>query len=667
MNCWNRRFQGSDDVEMGSKAERETSIWINTHLLVSENNVQQQKQQPWANRRNNTYNWIRGRIISTSNRNHTHNLVVRITDTCNDRLHYNKTISLPSHVINDHNNILVANVYGEDENDSNLPPNNLMYLTHLHEPALVECLQLRYNVDQIYTYTGPILLALNPFKPVQDLYSNEVMQYYYELGCSSSISAIKNSRQPHVFATADDAFRNMIRIIQDNNNQQLKQNRSQGDNCHVLSSPDQSILVSGESGAGKTVTTKYIMAYLASLSERDTASLTVKHTSSKANQKTTRGTSAKQQQQSIEQQVLQSNPILESFGNARTIRNDNSSRFGKFISLHFHQSTLLGATIRTYLLEKVRLVHQMPGERTFHVFYELLSGNDKRKFHLVSPSASSAKDFKMTSASNTFTRRDAVSDKETFHELKVAMDVVGFTVKEQSDIFAVVSAILHSSNFTFEERQQSHPQHQIRGPTTTNIVPCSSFVSAAALLGVDTERLKDALCTCTIVVAGKSITKTLSCEQAIKANESMMKALYGALFSFLVNRINQSICGTTANNSDITEQNDVAFWNHHDATKAAKINVLDIFGFESFDVNSLEQLCINYCNEALQQQFNRFVFKLEQHEYEREGIEWSFIEFPDNQDVVCIENPVCPFSPIYRLSIYLHVIFPHAAILMCHR
>jgi myosin-5 len=288
----------------------------------------------------------------------------------------------------------------------------------------------------------------------------------------------------------------------------------------------------------------------------------------------------------------------------------------------------------------------MPGERTFHVFHELLSSNDKRKFHLVSPSASSAKDFKMTSASNTFTRRDGVSDRETFQELKVAMEVVGFTVQEEHDIFAVVSAILHSSNFTFEEQ---HQQHQMRRSTTTttNVVPCSSFASTASLLGVDTDRLKDALCTCKIVVAGKSITKTLSCEQAIKANESMMKALYGALFSFLVNRINQSICGTTANNSSITEQNDV--WDHHDATKVAKINVLDIFGFESFDLNSLEQLCINYCNEALQQQFNRFVFKLEQQEYEREGIEWSFIGFPDNQDVVCTESP--DFSSILSSAV----------------
>jgi myosin-5 len=474
------------------------------------------------------------------------------------------------------------------------------------------------------------------------------MQNYYEWGCSfsSALTNRNNNRQPHVYATADDAFRNMLRIIQDNNNQQLKQNRSQGDSCTVLSSPDQSILVSGESGSGKTVTTKYIMAYLASLSERDAASMTVKNANSKATHSTIKGTNAKQQQQSIEQQVLQSNPILESFGNARTIRNDNSSRFGKFISLHFHQSTLLGATIRTYLLENVQLVHQMPGERTFHVFHEQLSSNDKRKFRLVSPSASSAKDFKMTSASNTFTRRDCVSDRETFQELKVAMEVVGFTVQEEHDIFAVVSAILHSSNFTFEEQ---HQQHQMRRSTTTttNVVPCSSFASTASLLGVDTDRLKDALCTCKIVVAGKSITKTLSCEQAIKANESMMKALYGALFSFLVNRINQSICGTTANNSSITEQNDV--WDHHDATKVAKINVLDIFGFESFDLNSLEQLCINYCNEALQQQFNRFVFKLEQQEYEREGIEWSFIGFPDNQDVVCTESP--DFSSILSSAV----------------
>ena len=250
-----------------------------------------------------------------------------------------------------------------------------------------------------------------------------------------------------MFVIADGAFRNMTQIIWENQQNQIHNNQY---STAKLVSPDQSILVSGESAAEKTVTTKFIIAYLASLTERSAAVSRCNTGKRNASADSPKSTTQNSDKSSIEQQVLQSNPILESFGNARTIRNDNSSRFGKLISINFSHSTLVGACIRTYLLEKVRLIHQQQGERTYHIFYELLSANvshEKEPLHLA---ALSPKHFKiMTACSNTFDRRDGVLDKESFQELKHAMNVVGFTKQEQTDIFSIAIAILHASNIVF--------------------------------------------------------------------------------------------------------------------------------------------------------------------------------------------------------------------------
>jgi myosin-5 len=455
------------------------------------------------------------------------------------------------------------------------PPQDLCSLAHLHEPAVVFCLQQRYEWDYIYTYTGKVLLALNPFRPLENVYSEDIMQKYWNQDFS------QGRPPPHIYAVAEDAYRSMMRTLQ------LGENKGE----------NQSILVSGESGAGKTVTTKIIMRYLATLSQRSDKAL-----------------GAKSSEVGIESQVLQSNPILESFGNARTIRNDNSSRFGKFIEIQFARSgCLVSASIETYLLEKVRLISQAPGERNYHLFYELLAGLPQKDRRDMKIGNVSARDFRMTAASGTFDRRDGVDDKQTYQELRSALDTVGFTKDEQKDLFSVACALLHTSNLTFKESAADASELDRSNP---------SLRSAVALFGVEADTLNDALCRCAIEVGGETLYKHLSIPRAEKAIEALIKATYGALFTYIVRRINSFI--TVQQNSGSGSK----------VRSTASIGVLDIFGFESFEVNSFEQLCINFCNEALQQQFNRYVFKLEQQEYKKEGIEWSFISFPDNQDVL---------------------------------
>lgn len=323
---------------------------------------------------------------------------------------------------------------------------DLIELTHLHEPAILHALRLRYDADIIYTSTGPIMIAVNPFKPM-DLYSDEMMNKYRiqgEQGPQNSPSSGENTSSkfvtpykkgqrkpqratsarlsPHVYQTADDAYRQMLRGIE--NSTLMAQQRSR--NGEEVGSPaNQSILVSGESGAGKTVTTKIVLNYFAMLSrkraEQDKRSTPVK---SPRHNKTDGNSDV-----SIEQQVLQSNPILEAFGNARTIRNDNSSRFGKYIDINFSRSgKLSGASIETYLLEKVRLIHPSMGERNYHVFYQFLeaaSARDRQDFFL---GGKTAQDFRLLSDSGTYDRRDGVSDEENHTEMLHAM--VSFPIED---------------------------------------------------------------------------------------------------------------------------------------------------------------------------------------------------------------------------------------------
>jgi myosin-5 len=572
------------------------------------------------------------------------------------------TVVLPSSALRD-GDIVMANEYQISESGSLSCPHDLISLSHLHEPAVVECLQRRYNEDIIYTATGPVLLALNPFQNIRGLYGESTMKRYWEKAEKGS----KDSLPPHVYAIADEAFRSMMRSLE----------QSLGEDTGI--SCDQSILVSGESGAGKTVTTKFVMKYLAALSQRAGSQPEEKRAYQKVADNKNKSTAAIKPNiaittkpsvpswvksskpsnldasaksrlsivgsssidsgdgfsnvtnltgagalNSIEAQVLQSNPILESFGNARTMRNDNSSRFGKFIEIQFTSAgRLVGAQIETYLLEKVRLVTQSPGERNYHIFYEMLSGGmsaDELQNYFIASTAR-ADDFKI-SASGTYDRRDGVSDKETYRALKAAMKTMKFSSEEQMDVFATTAAILHASNLTFCDMDHGC----YLDDQNVHLEP------VCHLLGVSPDDLNQALCHLSIQAGKESqVQQNLTLDQAQKGLEALLKATYGALFSYLVSRINDLIC---FHEEDAHDETGEPTRGSYKSTPSASIGVLDIFGFESFKRNSFEQLCINYCNEALQQQFNAFVLKNEQAEYEREGIEWSFIEFPENQDVI---------------------------------
>lgn len=546
---------------------------------------------------------------------------------------------------------------------SSATQDDLIHLTHLHEPAILHALRIRYDQDIIYTSTGPILIAINPFKPMPHLYSEATMALYRQHGehqHSSSLSTTSSSARvpvatqkpttstvrssniirlpPHVYQTADDAYRAMLRGLETYVLTSLSPRaRLDLPPCH------QSILVSGESGAGKTVTTKIVLNYLAVLSKTSstshdansshiTATMTsplqkLLHSSSAANQNNN------EEEITMELQVLQSNPILEAFGNARTMRNDNSSRFGKYIDIQFTSNgTLSGATITTYLLEKVRLIQQARGERNYHVFYQLLSSAtqpEREQFFLADLTP---QDFTMLSTSQTYDRRDGVSDAENHLEMLDAMITIGFDADQIQSLMALVVALLFLGNITFEE----HSNQTTTATTTTSTVTTQDgcfmvddyFSQAAAtLLGVTTQDLQQSLTTKT-VVAGKeaSVLVPLTIGQAIGAKEAFIKGIYGAAFDFIVHKINASIRGNgssnllettsttggyASSNTSPRKQSATAFSSvrsprgaqaFHFHSPEACIGVLDIFGFESFEINSFEQLCINYTNEALQQQ-----------------------------------------------------------------
>ena len=486
--------------------------------------------------------------------------------------------------------------------ESDAPPKNLIELTHLHEPALIHSLRQRYEQGNVYTFCGKILLALNPFQEIRGLYSDQTMKQYSTRDCENNDLEL----QPHAYAIAHEAFVSMRRAFDDVGVVPRLRRDGSNDNYSGII-VDQSILVSGESGAGKTVTTKIVMQYLAKLSEKAASASTLKEIN---------GHSHNRHGGSIEQQVLQSNPVLESFGNARTVRNDNSSRFGKFIEIQFDTTgRLLGASVKTYLLEKIRLIRQAEGERNYHIFYELLNGMKPRdpERQELGLQGYGIHDFRITAASGTFDRRDGVKDSSTFSDLRRAMGTVGFTADERTGIFKVISSLLHLSNVDFLET---------KADTVILDESNRSLGLVLDIFGVDLQSITNALCTTTITVGVDVVKKNLTLGNVEKAVEALMKATYGALFEFIVRRVNSSITVGSNDRAGLSEGN------------SAFIKILDIFGFESFEINSFEQLCINYCNESLQQQFNKHVFKLEQQEYEREGIAWSFISFPDNQDVL---------------------------------
>ncbi|XP_026154272.1 LOW QUALITY PROTEIN: myosin VIIAa [Mastacembelus armatus] len=428
---------------------------------------------------------------------------------------------------------------------------DMIRLGDLNEAGILRNLLIRYREKLIYTYTGSILVAVNPYQ-LLPIYTADQIRLY----TNKKIGEMP----PHIFAIADNCYFNMQR-----NNR------------------DQCCIISGESGAGKTESTKLILQFLAAISG---------------------------QHSWIEQQVLEANPILEAFGNAKTIRNDNSSRFGKYIDIHFNKrGAIEGAKIEQYLLEKSRVCRQAHDERNYHVFYCMLKGmstDEKKKLGL-----SKATDYTYLTIGNC-TVCDGRDDMKEYSNIRSAMKVLMFTDRENWEISKLLAAILHLGNLRYEARTYDNLD-------ACEVVRSPHLSTAATLLEVDGKDLMNCLTSRTLITRGETVSTPLSMEQALDVRDAFVKGIYGRLFVWIVEKINAAIYKPPSSQPKALRRS---------------IGLLDIFGFENFTVNSFEQLCINFANENLQQFFVRHVFKLEQEEYNLEHINWQHIEFTDNQDAL---------------------------------
>ncbi|KAG8558244.1 hypothetical protein GDO81_016927 [Engystomops pustulosus] len=436
-------------------------------------------------------------------------------------------------------------------------------LTCLNEASVLHNLRERYFSGLIYTYSGLFCVVVNPYKALP-IYSEKIIDMYK--------GKKRHEMPPHIYAIADNAYRSML------------QDRE-----------DQSILCTGESGAGKTENTKKVIQYLAVVA------------SSHKGKKDTTITGE------LEKQLLQANPILEAFGNAKTVKNDNSSRFGKFIRINFDVSGfIVGANIETYLLEKSRAIRQAKDERTFHIFYYLLQGAKPAwKEELLLEGFSN-----YTFFSHGYVPVPSQDDGDMFQETLEAMEIMGFVEEEQIAMMKVVSSVLQLGNIVFKKERNTD---QASMPDDTAAQKCCH------LMGINVTDFTRSILTPRIKVGRDLVQKAQTKEQADFAIEALAKATYERLFLWLLNRVNKAL--------DKTKRQGASF-----------LGILDIAGFEIFEVNSFEQLCINYTNEKLQQLFNHTMFILEQEEYQREGIEWNFIDFGlDLQP--CIELIERPNNP----------------------
>ncbi|XP_057579167.1 unconventional myosin-IXa isoform X5 [Hippopotamus amphibius kiboko] len=443
---------------------------------------------------------------------------------------------------------------------------DLCSLPDLNEKTLLENLRNRFKHEKIYTYVGSILIAINPFKFLP-IYNPKYVKMYdnHQLG----------KLEPHIYAVADVAYHAML---------QRKKN--------------QCIVISGESGSGKTQSTNFLIHHLTALSQKGFAS-------------------------GVEQIILGAGPVLEAFGNAKTAHNNNSSRFGKFIQVNYQETgTVLGAYVEKYLLEKSRLVYQEHNERNYHVFYYLLAGaseEERLAFHLKQPEEyhylnqitkkplrQSWDDFCYDSEPDCFTV-EGEDLRHDFERLQLAMEMVGFLPKTRRQIFSLLSAILHLGNICYKKKTYRDDSIDICNPEVLPVV--------SELLEVKEEMLFEALVTRKTVTVGEKLILPYKLAEAVTVRNSMAKSLYSALFDWIVFRINHALM-----NSKDLEQN----------TKTLSIGVLDIFGFEDYENNSFEQFCINFANERLQHYFNQHIFKLEQEEYRAEGISWHNIDYIDN-------------------------------------
>ncbi|GMF28418.1 unnamed protein product [Phytophthora lilii] len=496
---------------------------------------------------------------------------------------------------------------------------DLVALPHLHEASILNALRLRYERHAIYTHIGDILISINPFQSLPQLYGDEVLQGYaydHDAQFGDRVAAA-DTREPHLFAVARAAYTDIVQNAR-----------------------SQSILISGESGAGKTEATKIIMTYFAVTC--GTGNLPA------STHETGQSPPASPSRTTIEEQVLQSNPILEAFGNARTVRNDNSSRFGKFIELRFRDQRrkLAGARIRTYLLEKIRVIKQAQHERNFHIFYELLSADatcvskEQKQALAITGGPQS---FRLLNQSLCSKRRDGVKDAVQFRSTRRAMQQLGMSEREITGVLEIVAAVLHMGNVDFEQvphkREDNVFVDEARVVTSTTGA-CNHFTKAAELLGVSTEALDHALTKRLLHASNETLVVGVDVTHARNTRNALTMECYRLLFEWLVARVNNKL-QHQANAPWDADQNDD---DEDDSTDF--IGLLDIFGFEDMAVNSFEQLCINYANEALQHQFNQYIFEEEQRLYRDEGIRWSFVDFPNNR--ACLElfehRPIGIFS-----------------------
>ncbi|XP_039550928.1 unconventional myosin-Vb isoform X2 [Pimephales promelas] len=430
--------------------------------------------------------------------------------------------------------------------------NDLTALTFLHEPAVLHNLRVRFlDYNSIYTYCGIVLVALNPYEQLP-IYGEEVIDAY-----SGQDTA---DMEPHIFSVAEEAYCTMTR-----------------------EEKNQSIIISGESGSGKTVSAKYTMRYFAVV-----------------------GGAA--QQTSVEEKVLASNPIMEAIGNAKTTRNDNSSRFGKYIEIGFGwKGDIIGANMKTYLLEKSRVVFQAAEERNYHIFYQLCASRDLPELRTLK--LDSAENFHYTNQGQDV-HIPGTNDVVELERTRNAFTILGVQPDQQMEIFRILAAILHLGNVNIQASGRGGDRSYINADD-------HSLAVFAKLLGVEGAQMAQWLCHRRLAVGGEMLVKPMTGQQANEARDALAKHVYEQLFTWTVQRLNSSLRA------------------HREQPKSF-IGVLDIYGFETFDRNSFEQFCINYANEKLQQQFNRHVFQLEQEEYLREELPWNRIEFSDNQPCIAL-------------------------------
>ena len=419
--------------------------------------------------------------------------------------------------------------------------NNLVNLIHLNEPSILETLLYRYKNDKIYTLMGNILISINPYKNV-NIYNKKIIKKYNR--------ERSNNLEAHIYSIIKEAYENLLK-----------------------NKKNQSIIVSGVSGAGKTYNCKKIMEYLSVVNEKE------------------------ELMNSIERKIIESNIILESFGNAKTISNNNSSRFGKYVKILFDKElNLIGGEIEICLLEKTRVINQEEKERNFHIFYEILKGMEEEKLKKYNLERDYKK-YEYLKRSNCDERTDNVNDKEEFKKLENALEIFNINKEE---IYSIISGILHIGNIKIEKGE-------IKNNEELKII--------SKLLKIEESKLKEIFLFKKIRVDGELIKKKLNMKESNNIKDTLSKIIYNRLFNNLVEEINKLI-----------KREEGEYY----------IGILDIFGFEVFKKNNYEQFNINYANEKLQQEFNNYVFKEEQKVYNKEKIDWKEIKFPNNDKCIDI-------------------------------